>query len=353
MATSKVQDADTAIEPNMEPQRVRERTEIPGASGMSVSPSRPETKKPRGDDLPPAPPLPGGTAGTAGHSNAMALDEEPPKKSIEEMMAEMMLDMKEMKGMVCKNVEEATSLASAAMQTATETKNAVASVQAEMKELKEVTVTKDDVQQMVHDQLAGKYPAPPQQHSEPRMKGGGKGMKGEKKREEQSRTLIFSNFPKDTQEDEIVDMIRAQMVDVIGEVEEVFAYAKTGSRGAAKFTSEDSLWRYMVGKKGNHTYSYNGQKIYIRVGGGGDGTTEEEMREKAVRKAVRALIEREGGDGATVKQRIDAKYRIGAVWCQKGDGRWEKVAEWDAEGRKMTMMGTAVPLQATVDKFLE
>ena len=59
-------------------------------------------------------------------------------------------------------------------------------------------------------------------------------MKGEKKREEQSRTLIFSNFPKDTQEDEIIDMTRAQIVDVIGEVEEVFAYAKTGSRWGRK-----------------------------------------------------------------------------------------------------------------------
>ena len=50
-------------------------------------------------------------------------------------------------------------------------------------------------------------------------------------------------------------------------VEDVFAYAETGSRGAAKFKTEDAMWDYEVSNKGQHNYQHGGNKVYVKAGG--------------------------------------------------------------------------------------
>ena len=111
------------------------------------------------------------------------------------------------------------------------------------------------------------------------------------------------------------------------------------------------MWEYLTRNKGQHEYQHHGRRLYIRAGVE-RGSTDDEKKQKAVRKVVRALIERHGGDGKTVKPRIDAKYAMGAVWWKSDDGKWEKVAEWIPHDQKISMLGTAETLQKTVDEFL-
>jgi hypothetical protein len=92
--------------------------------------------------------------------------------------------------------------------------------------------------------------------------------------------------------------------------------------------------------------------VYTRAGSGGN-SEQDEKREKAVRKVVRALIEKAGGNGEEAKKRIDAKYRWGAVWWHGDDAKWQKVAQWSATDRKMTMLGAALDLQPVVDELLQ
>ena len=75
---------------------------------------------------------------------------------------------------------------------------------------------------------------------------------------------MFSNFEEDTQEKDIIDMINS-VVPAGDTVEEVFAFAKTGSKGAVKFRSEDALWDYMSRNKGNHKHQFRGRRIYTKA----------------------------------------------------------------------------------------
>ena len=200
------------------------------------------------------------------------------------------------------------------------------------------------------------YPGPsPGEKMNWTAKGKGKGKDGgklAKKEEERSRTLTFSNFPEDTQEKDIIDEIKKKLKDSMEQVEEVFAFAKTGTRGAAKFTTEDALWKYTVDSKDSEVHEFQGRRIYSRAGNIG-GDPSDANKEKAVRKVVRLLIERAGGDGAAVKKKIDAKYAWGGVWFLGDDSKWTKVAQWNAKDDKMTMLGEAAVMQATLDKMLE
>ena len=92
--------------------------------------------------------------------------------------------------------------------------------------------------------------------------------------------------------------------------------------------------------------------MYLKAGAD-RGTADDELKQRAVRKVVRALIEREGGNGKVIKARIDARYPRGAVWW-KGEGeKWEKVAQWNALERNMRLQGSAAALQQTVDEFMK
>jgi hypothetical protein len=224
----------------------------------------------------------------------------------------------------------------------------------QVEQLTKSTVTKEEVMGMISDAmkkgpLGTTHAKPPQQNVAAEML---KDTVPDKKREERARTLVFSNFPADTQEADIIRTITTFVTEALSDVEETFAFAKTGTKGAAKFHTADQMWKFLVDNKGKHDYKFDGQKIYMRAGGG-TATEEQEQKEKAVRKVVRALIEREGGNGEAVKKRIDAKYRWGGVWWHKDDGMWEQVAKWSAEDRTMTLLGSAASLQDTVDKLLQ
>ena len=65
------------------------------------------------------------------------------------------------------------------------------------------------------------------------------------------------------------------------DLQEVYAFAKTGSKGAEKFKDEDSLWDYMTKNKGNHVHHFQDQRIYVKAGQENDAA-----KEKAVRKVV-------------------------------------------------------------------
>ena len=182
-------------------------------------------------------------------------------------------------------------------------------------------------------------------------KGTGKTGKDVQRMGERKRTVVFSNFPNDTQADDIIKMINDKVQTARTNVEDVYAYAKSGTEGAARFKTEDTMWEFLVANKGNHCHYFGGQRIYMKAGG--RVPKEEEIKDKAVRKVVRALIEHANGDGETIKKRIDAKYPWGAVWWQLESGQWQKVAQWNATDQKMKLMGHALPLQAAFDKLME
>ena len=161
--------------------------------------------------------------------------------------------------------------------------------------------------------------------------------------------MVFSNFPDETQQDDIIAFINEKMKNVEADI---YAFAKTANAGAAKFSTEEEMWTYMTNNKGNHTHHFEGRRIYVKAAPGTVNTVDD-LREKAVGKVERALIEREGGDGVAVKKIIDARYPWGAVWWQNDNKKWAKVAQWCAQSQKMTLTGCAEDLQQVVDKYLE
>ena len=68
---------------------------------------------------------------------------------------------------------------------------------------------------------------------------------------------------------------------------------------------------------------------------------------KAVRKVVRLLIEKGGGDGKSIKKDIITNYTKGRVWYKD-----ERVAEWNDVARGMKLRGSAAAHQEEYDKML-
>ena len=214
-------------------------------------------------------------------------------------------EVKELKQQLNEDVERIDSNVSNIQKDTAQTKEKLSALQSEVLQLKE-----------------GKFGGPVSRLSAGSGgKGSGKGSgkddgKGLKRLEERKRTLIFTNFPDDTQEDDIIKAIRDKIGGSIDDVEDVFTFSKTGTKGAAKFNTEDLLWKYMKTNKGEHTLHYEGNRIYVAA-----GVPEDEKKERAVRKVVRLLIENNGGNGEQIKKKIDAKYRWGAVWWQGEDDK--------------------------------
>jgi hypothetical protein len=159
---------------------------------------------------------------------------------------------------------------------------------------------------------------------------------GEKRR----RTLGFGQFPKDTKAEDIVKFLEGVLEEAKGDIEEVFAYGKKfAERGAARFITSEAMWAYLKGKAGKTTHMYQGQKIYCNT----DTKSTDMKRDRAVRKLVRTIIEAEGGDGDTVKQHIDTNYKKGVVWFKE-----LRVGEW--KNGAMHLSGHALQYQ---DRFTE
>ena len=69
---------------------------------------------------------------------------------------------------------------------------------------------------------------------------------------------------------------------------------------------------------------------------------------KAVRKMVRLIIEKQGGEGITVKKDIVADYKRGQVEYKK-----ECVAEWDKDTKTMKLSGSLAQHREEYDKMME
>ena len=103
----------------------------------------------------------------------------------------------------------------------------------------------------------------------------------------------------------------------------------------------------MTVNAGNHKHRFNGQDIYAHADRGRERTETDKAREKAVRKLVRTIIEKNEGDGKEIKKSIDTNYVRGIVyWNDK------RVGEWQIESQTMSLKGAAVPFTDHFEKLL-
>jgi hypothetical protein len=148
--------------------------------------------------------------------------------------------------------------------------------------------------------------------------------KSEEKIEKAGRTVTFGQFPKDTKSADVVGFIQTVMKPVEDDIEEVFAFGRSrAERGAARFKTKESMWNYMSHNRGEHQHKYQDDTIFCNVDSQAGGDTEKAAMEKAVRKVVRTIIEKSGGDGPAIKKLIETDYRRGIVWYRE-----VHVAEW-------------------------
>ena len=125
----------------------------------------------------------------------------------------------------------------------------------------------------------------------------------------------------------------------------VFAYGKKfATRGAARFKTEDAMWSYLKKDDTEVRFEIEGHRIYINRDV--RKTPEDEARDKAVRKLVRAIIEEAGGDGNAVKKLIDADYRQGIV-------RHKDVRVGEFTNYKMELVGEGKKLETRYNKLME
>ena len=173
------------------------------------------------------------------------------------------------------------------------------------------------------------------------------GAKGESKMEKRQRSIIFSNFPEDTKENVITTEIWKTLEGVKADIEEVFAYSKHDSRGVARFLTVQSMWKYMETNAGNHRHAALGTTIHVNADRMA-APTDDEKRDRAIGKFVRAIIEGNGGDGAEEKKHIDAKYKRGTViW------KHARVAEWNADKQSLILKGEGIQYQKLYDALMK
>jgi hypothetical protein len=188
---------------------------------------------------------------------------------------------------------------------------------------------------------------------------GGKGNgKASKDPEKSSRTVCFGPFPQDSSAEEVKAFIDKVMTGVKDAVEETFPYGKKrAERGGARFKSKEDMWKYMTENKGRHQHQYEGKKghakIYCNVDsaeGGYKSGDPAMMKNRAMKKVVRTIIEANGGDGPSVKKTMDTSYPKGVVWWKD-----ERVAEWtENEGTGyMKLLGYMLQHEATFKAFLK
>ena len=109
------------------------------------------------------------------------------------------------------------------------------------------------------------------------------------------RTITLGKFAEDTRSEYIVEIIEKLIENFKNDIEDkgIFAYGrKFATRGAARFKTEEAMWKYLKHENTSKRIDIDGHTFYpnrdIR------GTSEDQARTKAVRKLVRAIIEEEG-----------------------------------------------------------
>ena len=278
---------------------------------------------------------------------------------VSEMMKIMMKDMKDMKRMIQKSdgaLEQVKVDVNSAKQSAFEANIAVKGLEGEVQQLKEAAMTKEQVVEVVKATIqqgekeafdpwasaAANKPAA----GVPSAYMGKGGAKGEAKMEKRQRSIVFNNFPEDTKEAVIKTAIWETLSDVQTEIEEVFTYSKHDSAGVARFKTAQGMWNYMQSNAGHNRHNMCGQTIYVNADRAA-APTDDEAKDRAIRKFVRAIIEGNGGDGAEVKKQMDAKYKKGIVIWKD-----ERVAEWCVKEQKLMLKGEGLQYQKAYDVLI-
>ena len=177
---------------------------------------------------------------------------------------------------------------------------------------------------------------------------GGKGAtKGLTDLNKRSRTLYFGKFPDDTDGDTISDFIRKWTYESKTDFEEIYPIGPVGERGAARFTSEDTMWEFMVQNEGRLQYEAMGKTVYASLDSMHDSNPE---KTKSMRKMVRTVIEKhkQGGDGANIKKKMKGtSYSMGRVYFEG-----ERLAEWDDVSGAFTFKGSGKDYEESFRKLM-
>ena len=244
-------------------------------------------------------------------------------------------------------VKVAKVVAQEAKDMASQAKEAAAAfggtVETMKKELATNAVTKEELPAMVREITATMVDPWAQAAGKGNLgKAAGKGKgggKAEKRAEERTCTISFSNFPKGTKADAIKDFIKEKLGDY--HAEDVYTYDQRATKGMARFETPDIVWEYIVSDAGKQKLEFQGRRIYADKG-------EDAKRERAVRKTVYLLIKHGGGDGEAIKKDLDISYRIGEIW--RGD---TQLAERNEKDQKMRLMGVAANFTTEVNTMME
>ena len=87
---------------------------------------------------------------------------------------------------------------------------------------------------------------------------------------------------------------------------------------------------------GNHKHAFKDTSIYANVDLNMRESKKDQAKVKAMRKVVRIVIEKNGGDAKEVKKNMETKYGKGRVWWNE-----ERIAAWDEEKGQMILEGWA------------
>ena len=116
------------------------------------------------------------------------------------------------------------------------------------------------------------------------------------------------------------------------DIDEIYAFSKLAERGAARFQTEKNMLSFMVANRGGLWYVIAGKDVYANTDRMHDSHPD---KTKAIRKILRLIIEKEGGDGKTIKKNIITDYWKGKVWYKD-----QRVAEWYDSAKIMKLSGT-------------
>jgi hypothetical protein len=279
-----------------------------------------------------------------GKDDQIECEAEEDMKAMMRTMMSMMTKMESKIDAVTGDVAKVKHVADNAVAISTQTSEALEAVKAEVIALKESVVMKENLTELVKRVItatptgvSGSPIASAGHH------GGGKASgKGDKHIEKRRRTLYFGKFPDDSKADTIETFIKQWTQKSSEYVEEVFAFGKFVERGAARFTTEERMWEFMIENKGKLQWQVPGTTVYANPDAVHDPFPD---KTKAVRKVVRLLIETHGGDGASIKKDITANYKQGKVWWKDS-----KFAAWD---EKAGTMQVPAEHRAAFDKLME
>ena len=136
----------------------------------------------------------------------------------------------------------------------------------------------------------------------------------EKRAEERTRTISFSNFPKGTKADVIKDFIKEKLED--HHAVDVYTYDQRTTKGMVRFETVDTMWEYLVSGDGKQKLDFQSRRIYTDTPKEG----EDAKRERAVWKVVRLLINH--GAAMAMQSKRTWTLATGKATCGKRTHSW-------------------------------